>query len=148
MVRSTHALMCAYRTGTDEIGISIRVPVTNVSLVDLTVTLETPVSSKEELLTPFRRAATHAPSLFSGQARLQTPSVPHLGGVLGISDEQLVSSDFLGSTYSSVIDADACVMLNDRTVKVVAWYDNEYGFSTRSEFLQPRPQSAILWAFC
>ncbi|KAI9639832.1 glyceraldehyde-3-phosphate dehydrogenase [Dioszegia hungarica] len=112
-------------------GISIRVPVTNVSLVDLTVTLSTPVSSKEELLLPFRRAAALPPSLFSGQARLQTPSVPPLAGVLGISDEQLVSSDFLGSTYSSVIDVDACCILNPTTVKIVSWYDNEYGFSTR-----------------
>lgn len=108
---------------------------TNVSLVDLTVTLSTPVSSKEELLLPFRRAAALPPSLFSGQARLQTPSVPPLAGVLGISDEQLVSSDFLGSTYSSVIDVDACCILNPTTVKIVSWYDNEYGFSTRSEYL-------------
>ncbi|KAI9631814.1 glyceraldehyde 3-phosphate dehydrogenase [Dioszegia hungarica] len=112
-------------------GISIRVPVTNVSLVDLTVTLSTPVSSKEELLFPFRGTAALPPSLFSGQARLQTPSVPPLAGVLGISDERLVSRDFLGSAYSSVIDLDACCMLNPTTVKIVSWRDNEYGFSTR-----------------
>lgn len=112
---------------------SIRVPVTNVSLVDLTVTLETPAASKEDFIAPFRKAASVAPTLESGKGRLQTPSIPPLAGVLGVSDEKLVSSDYLHSTYSSVVDVDACVMLNERTFKVVSWYDNEYGFSTRSE---------------
>lgn len=68
--------------------------------------------------------------------------------MLGVSDEKLVSSDYLHSTYSSVVDVDACVMLNERTFKVVAWYDNEYGFSTRSEsssdaiLASPLPRSA------
>ena len=119
---------------TDTTGMSIRVPVTNVSLVDLTVTLETPVPSKEEFIAPFRKAASQAPTLESGKGRLQTPSIPPLAGVLGVSDEKLVSSDYLHSTFSSVVDVDACVMLNERTFKVVSWYDNEYGFSTRSEY--------------
>ena len=99
-------------------GISIRVPVTNVSLVDLTVRLETPVSGKAELMDAFRAASA--------------PGAP-LAGVLRVSDEKLVSSDYLSSTESSIIDADATVMLDDRTAKIVAWYDNEYGFASRSE---------------
>lgn len=58
-----------------------------------------------------------------------------LTGVLRVSDEKLVSSDYLSSTESSIIDADATVMLDDRTAKIVAWYDNEYGFASRSESL-------------
>lgn len=56
-----------------------------------------------------------------------------LRGVLGVSDEKLVSSDYLSSTESSIIDVDASVLLNDTTAKIVAWYDNEVGFSSRSE---------------
>ena len=56
-----------------------------------------------------------------------------LAGVLRVSDEKLVSSDYLSSTESSIIDADATVMLDDRTAKIVAWYDNEYGFASRSK---------------
>lgn len=97
-------------------GISIRVPVTNVSLVDLTVRLQTPVASKEELMNAFRVASKGG-----------------LAGVLRVSDEKLVSSDYLSSTESSIIDADATVMLDDKTAKIVAWYDNEYGFASRSE---------------
>ncbi|ORX36207.1 hypothetical protein BD324DRAFT_642450 [Kockovaella imperatae] len=97
-------------------GISIRVPVTNVSLVDLTVTLETPVASKDDLISVFRHAAT-----------------PRLAGIVAVSDEKLVSSDYLSSTESATIDVDASVALDGRTVKIVAWYDNEVGFSSRSE---------------
>lgn len=56
-----------------------------------------------------------------------------LGGVLRVSDEKLVSSDYLSSTESSIIDVDATVMLDGKTAKIVAWYDNEYGFANRSE---------------
>lgn len=89
---------------------------TNVSLVDLTVRLESPIASKEELINAFRKA-----------------SAGRLAGVLRVSDEKLVSSDYLSSTESSIIDADATVMLDDKTAKIVAWYDNEYGFASRSE---------------
>jgi hypothetical protein len=65
----------------------------------------------------------------------RTASAGQLAGVLRVSDEKLVSSDYLSSTESSIIDADASVMLDDRTAKIVAWYDNEYGFASRSEFL-------------
>jgi len=64
----------------------------------------------------------------------RTASAGQLAGVLRVSDEKLVSSDYLSSTESSIIDADASVMLDDRTAKIVAWYDNEYGFASRSKF--------------
>nr|XP_031857407.1 glyceraldehyde-3-phosphate dehydrogenase, type I [Kwoniella shandongensis]KAA5524479.1 glyceraldehyde-3-phosphate dehydrogenase, type I [Kwoniella shandongensis] len=122
-------------------GISIRVPVTNVSLVDLTVTLSTPAASKEDLMAPFREAAERAPKLQSKAERLAlangsgdgalSPELPALKGVLGVSDEKLVSSDYLSTEQSSTIDVDASVMLNDRTAKIVAWYDNEVAFASR-----------------
>ncbi|WWC86574.1 glyceraldehyde-3-phosphate dehydrogenase, type I [Kwoniella dendrophila CBS 6074] len=108
-------------------GISVRVPVTNVSLVDLTVTLSTPVKSKEDLIRPFRAAAARRPI----QSSTPHPDGPALAGVLGVSDEKLVSSDYLSSTQSSILDVDATIMLNERTAKIVAWYDNEWGFSSR-----------------
>lgn len=108
-------------------GISIRVPVTNVSLVDLTVTLSTPIASKEDLIAPFRTAAKLQPHL------KESDTQPRLRGVLDVNDEKLVSSDYLSTTYSSSIDVDASVMLNETTAKIVAWYDNEYGFSSRSK---------------
>ena len=64
----------------------------------------------------------------------RTASAGQLAGVLRVSDEKLVSSDYLSSTESSIIDADASVMLDDRTAKIVAWYDNEYGFASRSKY--------------
>lgn len=91
---------------------------TNVSLVDLTVRLQSPVANKEELMNAFR-----------------TASAGQLAGVLRVSDEKLVSSDYLSSTESSIIDADATVMLDGQTAKIVAWYDNEYGFASRSKSL-------------
>ncbi|WVR04883.1 glyceraldehyde-3-phosphate dehydrogenase, type I [Kwoniella sp. DSM 27419] len=108
-------------------GISIRVPVTNVSLVDLTVTLSTPVASKEDLIRPFRAASARRPI----QSTTPHPDGPALAGVLGVSDDKLVSSDYLSSRESSILDVDASVMLNETTAKIVAWYDNEFGFSSR-----------------
>lgn len=121
-------------------GISIRVPVTNVSLVDLTVTLSSPIESKEHLIAAFRQAASILPS---GKACAgANKGAVGLQGVLGVNDEKLVSSDYLSSTESSVIDVDASVVLNERTAKVVAWYDNEVGFSSRSECLVTSCRSA------
>ncbi|KAK6903355.1 glyceraldehyde-3-phosphate dehydrogenase, type I [Kwoniella mangroviensis CBS 8507] len=77
--------------GKSMVSISVRVPVTNVSLVDLTVTLSTPFSSKEELIRPFREAAARRPI----QSSTPHPDGPALAGMLGVSDEKLVSSDYL-----------------------------------------------------
>ena len=101
---------------TVERGISVRVPVNNVSMVDLTITLEKPVQSKEELLQPLRDAA----------ARLLPTSIGYLSDVIAVSDEELVSSDFLGWGQSCIVDSAATVLLNPTTAKIIAFYDNEH----------------------
>lgn len=95
-------------------GFSLRVPVPVVSVVDLTVQVEraTDVASVN---TAFREAAAEGP----------------LAGILGISDEPLVSADFQGDARSSVVDAPLTMVSGGHLVKVMAWYDNEWGFSNR-----------------
>ncbi|ADV23759.1 glyceraldehyde-3-phosphate dehydrogenase, type I [Cryptococcus gattii Ru294] len=100
-------------------GVSVRVPVNNVSMVDLTVRLNKPVASKEELFRPIREASTGLSSLGP------------LANVLCVNDDELVSSDFLGWQHSCIVDSAASVMLNDRVFKIIAWYDNEYGYACR-----------------
>jgi glyceraldehyde 3-phosphate dehydrogenase len=94
-------------------GLSIRVPTPNVSLVDLTVEVERPTSVQE--VNAAMRAAAEGP----------------LKGILAYSDEELVSSDFNGSTYSAVADGTVTSVVDGRMLKVLAWYDNEYGYSAR-----------------
>ncbi|MBV8445884.1 MAG: type I glyceraldehyde-3-phosphate dehydrogenase, partial [Candidatus Dormibacteraeota bacterium] len=94
-------------------GISLRVPVPDVSLIDLTVTLAKP-TTVEDINAEMREAA---------DGRLE--------GILAVSDEQLVSQDFLHDSHSSILDAPSTMMLGDRTAKVLAWYDNEWGYSCR-----------------
>ena len=127
---STHSLILI-DSSTD---ISVRVPVTNISLVDLTVTLSTPVNSKDELMAPFRTASARPPAIVKFRDGMASPSPPGLAGVLAVSDEMLVSSEYLSSLQSSIIDVDASVMLNDMSVKIAVWYVKEMGFSSRSEY--------------
>ena len=94
-------------------GISLRVPVSDVSLVDLSVTLGQAVTA-EDVNAAFREAADGA-----------------LNGILAVSDEQLVSIDFLHDSHSSIVDAPSTMVVGDRTVKVLSWYDNEWGYSCR-----------------
>ena len=94
-------------------GIALRVPVPDVSLVDLTVTLSKS-ASVEDINAEMHEAADGA-----------------LRGILAVSDEQLVSMDFLKDSHSSTLDAPSTMMLGDRTAKVLAWYDNEWGYSCR-----------------
>jgi glyceraldehyde 3-phosphate dehydrogenase len=94
-------------------GMAIRVPTPNVSLVDLTVEVERKTSA-EVINEAFRAAA-------SGE----------LKGILAVSDEPLVSVDFNSSTYSSTVDAPTTAVLDGTLVKVLSWYDNEVGFSSR-----------------
>ncbi|WP_141735336.1 type I glyceraldehyde-3-phosphate dehydrogenase [Oligoflexus tunisiensis] len=94
-------------------GISIRVPTPNVSVVDLNV-MVSKSTSKEEVNRVLREAANGP-----------------LKGILNYTEELLVSSDFNGSTYSSSVDADSTMVMGGRMVKVLAWYDNETGFSNR-----------------
>ena len=62
---------------------------------------------------------------------MESASKGKLKGILGYTDEDVVSSDFIGSTYSSIYDAGAGIGLNDKFFKLVSWYDNEIGYSTR-----------------
>ncbi|MBF5050769.1 Glyceraldehyde-3-phosphate dehydrogenase [Candidatus Clavichlamydia salmonicola] len=94
-------------------GMAFRVPVADVSVVDLTVRLET-ATTYEKICVEVKNAA-------------EGP----LKGILSYCDEQVVSSDFIGSHYSSIFDALAGIGLSDRFFKLVAWYDNETGYATR-----------------
>jgi len=94
-------------------GMSFRVPTPNVSVVDLTVKLSKSTSYEEI------------------NSSMTAASEGKLKGILGFTDEDVVSSDFIGSTYSSIYDAGAGIGLNDRFFKLVSWYDNEMGYSTR-----------------
>jgi glyceraldehyde 3-phosphate dehydrogenase len=94
-------------------GMAFRVPVVDVSVVDLTVKLSKP-TTYEEICQKMKEA-----------------SAGELKGLLFYTDDEVVSSDFIGSTYSAIFDAKAGIGLNDRFFKVVAWYDNEMGYSTR-----------------
>jgi glyceraldehyde 3-phosphate dehydrogenase len=95
------------------VGMSFRVPVLDVSVVDLTVDLARP-ATVEGINAAFEEAA-------SGTLR----------GILAVSHEELVSSDFKSDPHSSIVDAPATLTLGDRAAKVVSWYDNEWGFSCR-----------------
>jgi glyceraldehyde 3-phosphate dehydrogenase len=94
-------------------GLSIRVPTPDVSVVDLTVELEKN-ASVEEINNAFREAA-------KGE----------LKGILDVSDEPLVSVDYVGNPASSIVDLMSTFVVQDQLVKVLAWYDNEWGYSVR-----------------
>jgi glyceraldehyde 3-phosphate dehydrogenase len=95
-------------------GLSVRVPTIVVSLTDFTFLLKTK-TTKEELNQVLREAALS----------------PRYRGVLAVTDEPLVSSDFIGSPFSSTVDLSMTTMVDGDLVKVVAWYDNEWGYSNR-----------------
>ena len=94
-------------------GMSMRVPTLDVSVVDLTVNLAKPATYEEIC------------------AAMKEASEGELKGVLGYTDEAVVSSDFLGDTRTSIFDATAGIALTDTFVKVVSWYDNEIGYSNK-----------------
>ena len=94
-------------------GFSLRVPTPTVSVVDFTATVNRE-TSVEELNDAFRAAAAGP-----------------MAGILGVSDEPLVSSDFRGDARSSIIDSASTMVLGGTMVKVIAWYDNEWGYSCR-----------------
>ena len=95
-------------------GYALRVPTPNVSLVDLTVTLEKKPGSKAAVNDAFRKAA-------------EGP----LAGILAVTNEPLVSIDFNGDTHSSTVDLESTMLIGDNMVKVLAWYDNETGYTRR-----------------
>nr|GEX57057.1 glyceraldehyde-3-phosphate dehydrogenase, cytosolic [Tanacetum cinerariifolium] len=94
-------------------GMSFRVPTVDVSVVDLTVRLE--------------KSATYDEI----KAAIKEESEGKLKGILGYTDEDLVSTDFVGDSRSSIFDAKAGIALNNNFVKLVSWYDNEWGYSSR-----------------
>lgn len=94
-------------------GISVRVPTPNVSLTDLTAVLEKDASA-DDVNAAFQRAANG-----------------DLKGILAYSEEPLVSADFKGNPHSSIVDAPFTKVVGGNTVKVLSWYDNEWGFSCR-----------------
>ncbi|HZV48385.1 MAG TPA: type I glyceraldehyde-3-phosphate dehydrogenase [Candidatus Dormibacteraeota bacterium] len=95
------------------VGLAFRVPVLDVSVVDLSVDLGRSTTA-EEINAAFEEAASGA-----------------MKGILAVSHEPLVSSDFKNDPHSSIVDAPLTVMLGDRSAKVISWYDNEWGFSCR-----------------
>jgi len=94
-------------------GMSLRVPTTDVSVVDLTVRL-----AKETNYEEIKAVMKHA-------------SETELKGILAYTEDDVVSTDFIGDTHSSIFDSKAGIQLSPTFVKVIAWYDNEYGYATR-----------------
>jgi len=94
-------------------GMSMRVPTSNVSVVDLTVRIEKPASYEDIKKT------------------IKAASEGELKGILGYTEDEVVSTDMNGDPHSSIFDAKAGISLNDNFVKLVSWYDNEWGYSRR-----------------
>ena len=96
-------------------GLSIRVPTPDVSLVDLVCELNVDEVTKEEI-----------------NAALKSASENEMKGILGYTDEPLVSSDFRETNESSTVDSSLTMVMDKNLVKVIAWYDNEWGYSERT----------------
>ena len=94
-------------------GMAFRVPTVNVSVVDLTANLKTKTSYKEIC------------------SKMKNASENELKGIMGYTNEDVVSTDFIGDSRTSIFDAGAGIMLNDTFVKIVGWYDNEWGYSSK-----------------
>lgn len=94
-------------------GMAFRVPTTNVSVVDLTVKLNKPAKYEEIC------------------GKMKEASEGSMKGILGYTQDEVVSSDFIGCGLSSIFDSKAGIQLNPTFVKVVSWYDNEWGYSNR-----------------
>lgn len=94
-------------------GMAFRIPTPNVSVVDLTVKLAKP-TSYENIMQVFKKAAE-----------------TNYKGIVGFTNDAVVSQDFVSDTRTAIIDADAGIALNDTFFKIVAWYDNEYGYSAK-----------------
>lgn len=94
-------------------GMAVRVPTPNVSLVDVVLTTRESCTAE------------------SVNAALKTAAQGALNGVLGFEEELLVSTDYIGDSRSSIVDADNTTVMNGHSVKILSWYDNEWGFSNR-----------------
>ncbi|KRZ40374.1 Glyceraldehyde-3-phosphate dehydrogenase [Trichinella pseudospiralis] len=95
-------------------GMAFRVPTPDVSVVDLTCRLEKP-ATYDQIKETLKKASQS----------------PEWRGIIGYTDEEVVSTDFIGDSHSSIFDANAGISLNPNFVKLVSWYDNEYGYSHR-----------------
>lgn len=95
-------------------GMSVRVPTPVVSLSDFVIITKRPVSV-DEVNKAFKKAAKE----------------PYYQGILAVTEEELVSSDFIGNSHSAIVDLKLTAVLGDNMLKVVAWYDNEWGYSNR-----------------
>lgn len=94
-------------------AMAVRVPIVDVSLIDMTVRLSNS-TSYDIIMETFRNA-----------------SEGELKGIMGFTEEQVVSQDFVSDSRTSIVDANAGMELNDRFFKIVAWYDNEYGYASK-----------------
>jgi len=94
-------------------GMSVRIPIGDVSMVDLTFRSEKGASGAEVM------------------AALKAASEGDLVGILGYTDEAVVSQDFVHDPRSSIVDSSACIHLNENFHKIISWYDNEWGYSNR-----------------
>ncbi len=94
-------------------GMAFRVPTTDVSVVDLTVRLKSPATFEEV------------------KAEIQRASANELNNILAYTEDAVVSSDFIHDAHSAIFDASACIALSDHFIKLVAWYDNEWGYANR-----------------
>ena len=94
-------------------GMAFRVPTADVSVVDLTVKLEK-TTSYDEVMSALKSASEGA-----------------MSGILGFTEELVVSQDFIGDARTSIVDANAGIQLNDTFFKIVSWYDNEAGYSNK-----------------
>ncbi len=95
-------------------GLSVRVPTPVVSLSDITAVIKRD-TTKEEVVEVFKRAAKE----------------PYFEGIIGVTEEELVSSDFIGDPHSCIVDLPLIDVVGGNMIKVVAWYDNEWGYSIR-----------------
>lgn len=95
-------------------GLSVRVPTPVVSLSDFVIITKRPVTV-EEVNAVFKKAAAE----------------PFYQGILSVSEDELVSSDFIGNSHSAIVDLKLTAVIGDTMLKVVAWYDNEWGYSNR-----------------
>ena len=94
-------------------GMAFRIPIIDVSVIDLTVNLKSS-TNYEEICLAMKNAAEN-----------------DLKGIMGYTEEDVVSTDFIGDSRTSIFDAGAGIMLNEKFVKVVSWYDNEWGYSSK-----------------
>jgi glyceraldehyde 3-phosphate dehydrogenase len=94
-------------------GMAFRVPTADVSVVDLTVKT-TKETSLEEIKAAFKKASEGS-----------------MKGVLGYTEDAVVSQDFVSDARTSIFDADACIELNSKFFKLISWYDNEFGYSNK-----------------